>query len=158
MNDIPLAKAIRKESVLKAIENDRRRLEGLGFKVFPLDYPSHIIFSEELRRQLTPLDFRPDFLVLKPNREAFFWEVASRTGKKLNCLLIPYHKLKKYRLWKEKYELPFYLSFWFNGNWLGYMELDQIKVIEKIPSKKRGYVENWIRISLNSFTKSLSAN
>ena len=153
MSDMPLAEAIRKESVLKAIENDRRRLEGLRFKVFPLDYPSHIIFSEELRRQLTPEDYRPDFLVLKPNGEAFFWEVASRTGKKLNCLLIPLHKLRKYRLWREKYRLPFYLSFWFNGNWLGYVELGKLKIIGKIPSKKRGYIENWIKISLNPLIK-----
>jgi len=111
----------------KYVDRDIKRLESWGYVVLKWDYPTDVIFPEEIRRKLaTTKNLRIDLIFFKPGHPLAFWEVQTRDVEIDGFFLLPVVKWKRYwRIFSET-GAPVFISLYAGAKekkWLGYFNL-----------------------------------
>ncbi len=157
------------EGVCWAVERDRRRLEELGLKVIPIDYPAELVFTkrqidvmyEAARRKGFPIELlhRPDYLVFsRPRNLIFFWEVKYRDWDPDSPLddgyfIVPKSQHRMLDFWRQYFGLPLYISVYFRGEWLGYADLFDLPVLKEQYSER--HRESFVLLPVFSLSQNL---
>jgi hypothetical protein len=158
------------EGVCWAVEKDRCRLEELGLRVVPIDYPAELVFTERqmdviyeaARRkgQPTELLHRPNYLVFSRSlRLIFFWEVKYRDWDPDSPLddgyfIVPKSQHRMLEFWREYFGVPLYLSVYFRGEWLGYADFFDLPILEERYSKRHN--ETFVLLPVYALSQDLN--
>lgn len=107
------------------------RLLRWGWFTTPLDLHWDFVLTEEQRKALED-KYLPDLLIWLNDNPIAYFETLHRSEGRDNKYFIQYtHKLARYQRLKITTGRPVYISVWMEGEWQGYVEIDDLEVIHQ---------------------------